>query len=598
MRLMPWNGSRGKMLRPEVLALAACLAACSGRGGQDGGPDGSTDAPAEGVDGVVDVPGDCEATEEECNYLDDDCDGVVDNGFDLETDPENCGACGISCSAEHTTASCVDSVCVVEECEDGWHDADGDPYNGCEYECEATADAESPDDGSCTDTLDNDCDGRVDAEDTDCSDCVSEICNGLDDDCDDLVDEDFDLDTDALNCGSCATICSHRPHATPTCDEGSCSFVCDEGWHDADGIAETGCEERGDPCTPVPGGTETACNGIDEDCDTLIDEDYVPTTCGLGACEATSTCVAGLEDCTPGTPASGDASCDGVDDDCDGAMDEDYVAYTCGTGACEATSTCVAGVDSCTPGSTTGADDDCDGTDDDCDGTADEHYVPYDCGMGLCLRSSTCVAGFESCTPGTPPGADDDCNGVDEDCDGTADEHWVTFTCGWGQCEADATCTSGTEECVPRDDDSIWPSTWATYEVDVVAEMNAERAAGAFCNGTWYGPVASLTMEAALREAARCHSLDMAENDFFSHTGSDGSAFTTRCSRAGYTGSPRGENIAAGYSSPAAAVAGWMSSTTGHCEMIMNSSVTEVGIGYVNHTPSTWRHYWTAVFGR
>ncbi len=624
--------------------LACLLACCSGGQGRDGEPDASADGPA---DGLVDVPGDCEAVAEECNYLDDDCDGVVDDGFDLETDPANCGACGVSCDAEHTTASCVDSVCVVEECEDGWHDADGDPFNGCEYECEATAGVESPDDGTCTDGLDNDCDGRTDAADPDCSDCVDEICNGLDDDCDDLVDEDFDLLADPLNCGACGTVCSHRPHATPTCDEGTCSFACDEGWHDADGLAGNGCEEPGDPCTPVPGGTETACNGVDEDCDTLIDEDYAPTTCGAGACAATSTCVAGMEDCTPGTPASSDPTCDGVDDDCDGTDDEDYVPTTCGVGACERTSTCTGGSVDCTPGTpassdptcddvdddcdgtddedyvpttcgvgacerastctggsvhctpgTPGVDDDCDGVDDDCDGPADEHWVATTCGVGPCRRTATCTSGTFDCTPGTP-GVDNDCDGVDDDCDGPADEHWTPWTCGaTGRCLADATCSSGTESCTPRGDDSLWSSTWAGYETAVVAEMNAERAAGAFCNGTWYPPVAALTMESALQQAARCHSLDMAENDFFSHTGSDGTAFWTRCSRAGYTGFAAGENIAAGQSSAAAAVSSWMSSTSGHCEMIMNSSVTEVGIGYAYNSSAYWRRYWTADFGR
>ena len=220
------------------------------------------------------------------------------------------------------------------------------------------------------------------------------------------------------------------------------------------------------------------------------------------------------------------------------------------------------------------------------------------CGVGPCRRTATCISGTFDCTPGTP-GVDDDCDGVDDDCDGPADEHWTPWTCGaTGRCLADATCASGTESCTPRGDDSLWPSTWAGYEADVVAAMNAERSAGAFCNGTWYPPVSALTMESALQQAARCHSMDMAENDFFSHTGSDGAAFWTRCSRAGYTGFAAGENIAAGQSSPAAAVSSWMSSTSGHCEMIMNASVTEVGIGYVYDSLATWRRYWTADFGR
>ena len=84
-------------------------------------------------------------------------------------------------------------------------------------------------------------------------------------------------------------------------------------------------------CTPT-GVSEATCNGVDDDCDGSIDEDYVnaPTSCGVGECAATGTlsCVAGVEvnNCTPGTPGAegpvGDVSCsDGLDNDCDGNTD-------------------------------------------------------------------------------------------------------------------------------------------------------------------------------------------------------------------------------------------------------------------------------------
>lgn len=98
-----------------------------------------------------------------------------------------------------------------------------------------------------------------------------------------------------------------------------------------------------------------------------------------------------------------------------------------------------------------------------------------------------------------------------------------------------------------------------------------------------------------LRTSARAHSTDMAQNNYFSHTGKDGSNFVVRAERAGYPkGAAAGENIAYGYSTAAAVVKGWMNSD-GHRRNILNCSAkaTGVGLAYRGSTP-----YWTQVFGR
>ena len=65
---------------------------------------------------------------------------------------------------------------------------------------------------------------------------------------------------------------------------------------------------------------------------------------------------------------------------------------------------------------------------------------------------------------------------------------------------------------------------------------------------------------------------------------------------AGYPWSWAAENIAAGQTTPAAAVAGWLASP-GHCSNIMDPNLEQLGVGYVYGPSSDWKHYWTQNFG-
>lgn len=125
------------------------------------------------------------------------------------------------------------------------------------------------------------------------------------------------------------------------------------------------------------------------------------------------------------------------------------------------------------------------------------------------------------------------------------------------------------------------------FEAQVVTLVNIERSK-AGC-----GP---LEANPYLRQAAFLHSKDMGDYLYFSHTGRDGSSFVTRAQRAGYPGSPRGENIAAGYGSPTSVMNGWMNST-GHRNNILNCSSNEIGVGYYA-AGQGYGSYWTQVFGR
>ncbi|MFD7701378.1 CAP domain-containing protein [Streptomyces caelestis] len=117
---------------------------------------------------------------------------------------------------------------------------------------------------------------------------------------------------------------------------------------------------------------------------------------------------------------------------------------------------------------------------------------------------------------------------------------------------------------------------------EVVELVNAERAK-AGCSPVKANPT--------LTEAAQDHSKDMAASGTMSHTGSDGSSPGDRITRAGYSWSTYGENVAYGYSTPEQVMTGWMNSP-GHKENILNCAFKEIGVGLAQ--PGS---YWTQDFG-
>ncbi len=137
------------------------------------------------------------------------------------------------------------------------------------------------------------------------------------------------------------------------------------------------------------------------------------------------------------------------------------------------------------------------------------------------------------------------------------------------------------------------PPGWSAFEIRVVELTNQERAAN--------GCAVALVMNDKLHQAAHDHNADMIARDFFSHTNPDGEGPAERLAEVGYNWSWLGENIAAGYPSSEAVMAGWMGSA-GHRANILNCNFTEIGVGYVYAAddPGTeqWHHYWTQVFAR
>jgi len=151
---------------------------------------------------------------------------------------------------------------------------------------------------------------------------ADELCDGRDQDCDDTIDEEpedaliwyLDLDGDTFG------------------DSGAPTSACDapEGYVQASGD----CDDN-DP-TVLPGEREL-CDGVDQDCDAVVDENasdalvYYPDVDGDGwgdddgqveACELPDEHVDFGGDCDDGeaavNPAAEEVCEDGVDNDCDG----------------------------------------------------------------------------------------------------------------------------------------------------------------------------------------------------------------------------------------------------------------------------------------
>ncbi len=122
------------------------------------------------------------------------------------------------------------------------------------------------------------------------------------------------------------------------------------------------------------------------------------------------------------------------------------------------------------------------------------------------------------------------------------------------------------------------------FELRVLELVNAERAK--------HG-LSALTWDSSLAAVAEAHSLDMAENNFFSHTNLKGQSPFDRMKAFGISYSYAAENIAAGQKTPESVMNSWMNSE-GHRKNILNQNVTRLGAGYVQG--GSYGHYWTQVF--
>ena len=370
-----------------------------------------------------DVDGDGYGSDEDC----DDNDAAIHPGAD-----ESCNGSDDDCDGEEDE----DPIDAVEF----WADLDGDGFGDPAASIAAC-------------TLPS---GYVD-DDSDCDDgdaavspAADEICDGIDNDCDALVDDadsdtvdpttwyaDADADGWGLD-GSAQQACEAPagfvdqagdcddtdPAFNPGASEDDCTdpadYNCDgsSGYADADADGYPACEDCDDSSEATFPGAEELCDGQDNDCNGAIDDDasdaatWYSDADGDGRGDPTT----GSRTCTPAAGSVTDAT------DCD---DGDAEVWP-------------------------GAPEYCDGVDTDCDGTADEAdaldattwYIDYDGdGYGTnayttaaCEQPTGYVADDSDCDDADAsahPGATETCDGDDDDCDGDIDESSAADATTW-----------------------------------------------------------------------------------------------------------------------------------------------------------------------
>ena len=179
-----------------------------------------------------------------------------------------------------------------------------------------------------------------------------EKCDGIDNDCDCLIDEDFDFQNDSRHCGKCNYSCALK-EAITACVTAKCRFKgCNGNNWDLNKDLAMGWDDKSDGCEyPCIYTGQEKCDNKDNDCDGKKDEDFnlqndvnncgkctnacklanaVPK-CDKGACMIQS-CKAGFinkdgnisNGCeTACTKTNGGVEiCDGKDNDCDGTVDD------------------------------------------------------------------------------------------------------------------------------------------------------------------------------------------------------------------------------------------------------------------------------------
>ncbi len=283
----------------------------------------------------------------------------------------------------------LSTLCATAGCVDHRAPVRSNPLDPlCEVDCDAGAEGEgegqAEGEGEGGDEGEGEGEGSGEGEGETCEPAV-EVCDGLDNDCDGHTDEE-------------------DPDAGRPCDTGE-PGPCARGTRR--------CEDGRLVCLRDAEPSEETCNGMDDDCDGLADEDNPDggarcDTGQAGVCaDGTQQCERGGLRCLPDLTASPEV-CDGLDNDCDGAEDEEDPGggVACDTGepaACrDGTTHCRSGEVVCER-DVEPSDEVCDGLDNDCDGEVDDGAAPD----GWSCVPPTGPEGFLMGSPEDEPGRQD-----------------------------------------------------------------------------------------------------------------------------------------------------------------------------------------------
>jgi hypothetical protein len=381
-----------------------------------------------------------------CNGRDDDCDAMIDNGV------SSCACADLgeinASSAEYIVSQIKLKKVSPELCNNFDDNCNGKIDEGLDNcACSGGYAGDPSLRPEFCNGMDDNCNGVIDdIPNTDACACyndahkpgeLQETCNSGDENCNGLIDETWPQLGQGCGIGACSggvyfceqnsAVCSS---ATKSSDE-----KCDSLDNDCDGYIDENCpcnsgESRQcganlglckigsqvcqnsvwGECTGAVFPVIETCNGMDENCDGIVDNiggrgSITDTKCG---------CYGGAQPSTE--------TCNGIDDDCDGTVD-DVEGQTCG----------------CT-GNAYGVGskkETCNGIDDDCNGVID------DVNGGNSISSTAC-----GCYGGSQP-TDEICDLIDNNCNGAIDELWPELgaDCATGVCSGRYVCSEGKVTC-------------------------------------------------------------------------------------------------------------------------------------------------------